>query len=59
VGKNPGQTPIFKMMIKDKATYKASWQPVLGWDFDQISLCHGDLVPNNGKKVLTDAIAWL
>jgi hypothetical protein len=59
VNERAGQTPIFKMMIKDKEAYKASWQPVLAWDFDQISLCHGDLVPNNGKKVLTDALAWL
>lgn len=59
VNQRAGQTPIFKMMIKDKAAYKASWQPVESWDFDQISLCHGDLVPQEGKKVLNDALAWI
>jgi Domain of unknown function (DUF4336) len=59
VNQKAGQTPVFKMMIKDKAAYKASWPTVLAWDFEQISLCHGDLVPQQGKKVLTDALAWL
>lgn len=59
VNRQAGQTPIFKMMIKDRTAYKASWEAIKAWDFEQISLCHGELVPQNGKKVLNDALAWL
>lgn len=54
----PCQTLIFKMVIKDKAAYRATLRALRGWDFDRIVLSHGQVVPSGGKAALERAIAW-
>jgi hypothetical protein len=54
----PCQTLIFKMVVKDKAAYRATLQTLRGWDFDRIVLSHGQMVPSGGKAALQRAISW-
>ncbi|MCA9538763.1 MAG: DUF4336 domain-containing protein [Myxococcales bacterium] len=47
---------LYRGSIKDRAAYDRSMQKVLGWDFDNISVCHGALVRGDGRRRFEAAI---
>lgn len=51
-----GISRFFMMLIKDRAAFIKSMQTVLNYDFQKIIMCHGEVINDNGKSVLTHAL---
>ena len=49
---SPGQSPIMKLLLKDKAAYVASMQGILAWEFDTIVLAHNTPILREGRAQL-------
>lgn len=47
---------LFRTTIRDETAFKDSLRRILGWNFDQIALCHGDVVRAKGRQLLKDAL---
>ncbi len=41
--------------IKDRPAFEGSLRRILGWDFDQIAMAHGEIVTAGGKALLKKA----
>jgi hypothetical protein len=52
-------TLLLKSMVKDKAALRASLDTVLGWDFERVVVCHGEVLERGGREALRDGFAWL
>ena len=48
---HPNQTPIFRSFIKDKEAHQKSIQEIIQWDFEIVSICHREIIRNNGKTM--------
>ncbi|HEX5749963.1 MAG TPA: DUF4336 domain-containing protein [Archangium sp.] len=51
-------TWLLKSMVKDKAALRAWKERVLGWDFERVVPCHGQVLEKGGKEALREAFAW-
>ncbi len=47
----------FNPSAQEKAQVRLSVKRILEWDFDKIILSHGELVPQDGKKVFQEAFS--
>jgi len=54
-----GVSRSMKMMVKDKAAFKASIARIEDWDVKRIILAHDQIVETDSKRALKDAFAWL
>ena len=52
-------TLLLKSMVKDRAALRASLDTVLGWDFERVVVCHGEVLERGGREALRDGFAWL
>ena len=52
-------TRVLRSTIKDRAMCKASIERILSWDFDRITLCHGEVVTSAGRDALRQAYGFL
>jgi hypothetical protein len=52
-------TLLLRSMVKDKAALRASLDTVLGWDFERVVVCHGEVLERGGREALRDGFAWL
>lgn len=55
----PRQSRLLRSVMRDKDAVRASRDIMLGWDFDALSLTHGDTLEAGGKDALASASAWL
>lgn len=53
------QTPLTRMLVRDRAAARRSLKAVFEWDFDRLIVAHGDIVEHGGKRRLADALAKL
>lgn len=50
---------LVRLMCRDRAAARRSLDRVLGWDFDRVSVTHGEVVGRGGKERLGEAFgAW-
>ncbi len=49
----------FTLWKGDDAKLKASIEAILAWDFDRITLAHGEVVESGGRQALERAYSWL
>ncbi|HYB12927.1 MAG TPA: DUF4336 domain-containing protein [Myxococcota bacterium] len=54
-----GPTRFVRFLIRDHQAARGSLQRILGWDFERITLAHGEVLEAGGKAALRDAYAWL
>lgn len=54
-----GPNRVVKLCIRDRSAVRRSVDRVLGWDFDRISVTHGDVLESGGQTALREAFAWL
>jgi hypothetical protein len=54
-----GATWFLKSMVKDKAALRAWRERMLGWDFERVVPCHGQVLEKGGKEAMRAAFAWL
>jgi hypothetical protein len=52
-------TRLFKSFIKDGDALRRSLDRVLGWDFDRVTVTHGDVLERGGRAALREAYAFL
>lgn len=54
-----GPSLIARLSLKDRAALRRSIEAVLAWDFERITVTHGDVVEKHGRAVLREAYAFL
>lgn len=54
-----GSTWFLKWMTKDKAALRAWRERVLGWDFERVVPCHGQVLERGGREAVREAFAWV
>lgn len=61
VGRGFKPTRLERLMLRTgkRAELKANMETVLGWDFERISMAHGNLIESGGKDALKRAFEWL
>jgi hypothetical protein len=53
-----GATWFLKSMVKDKVALRAWKERVLGWDFERVVPCHGQVLEKGGREAMREAFAW-
>lgn len=55
-----GPSHIFRYtMTKDAARVRASVDRILTWDFERVTVAHGDVLERGGREALRAGFAWL
>ncbi|MFA9470668.1 MAG: DUF4336 domain-containing protein [Deltaproteobacteria bacterium] len=55
----PGVSRSLRPFFRDRKRARRSIDEILGWDFDRIILCHGDIIDSGGRDALREAYSWL
>jgi len=50
---------LIKLMVRDRQALKASCERILQWDFDRITVTHGEVLESGGKEAFRRAVRWL
>lgn len=51
----PGVSRLLLSQVKDREAFSESIRQMLQWDFDRVIVGHGDIIPTDGKSVVTAA----
>jgi len=54
-----GPNAVVRLLIRDRAALRDSLDRVLAWDFDRVTLTHGEVLERGGREALRRAWAWL
>lgn len=54
-----GPTLFERLMIRNRAAARASFQRILSWNFDRVILAHGHVLERGGRDALRRGYAWL
>jgi hypothetical protein len=55
-----GPSRVFRYgVMKDRRAMRSSIDRILGWDFDRVTVAHGDILENGGHSALRTGFAWL
>ena len=55
-----GPSRIFRYAVmKDRRALRASLDKILAWDFDRVTVAHGDILETGGHKAIQRGFAWL
>jgi hypothetical protein len=55
-----GPSRIFRYTVmKDRRALRASLDKILAWDFDRVTVAHGDILEAGGHEALQRGFAWL
>jgi hypothetical protein len=50
---------IIKLMVRDRRAIRSSCDRILRWDFDRVTLTHGEILESGGKEAFRKAFRWL
>jgi len=54
-----GPTRFVRLVIRDHDAARKSLDRILGWDFERVTVTHGEVLEAGGKAALREAYAWL
>ena len=54
-----GPTRFVRLLIRDRAAARKSLERILAWDFERVTLTHGEVLEAGGRAALRSAYAWL
>ncbi|MDP6978111.1 MAG: DUF4336 domain-containing protein [Myxococcota bacterium] len=54
-----GPSRLGKSFMKDKAAMRKGIGRILEWDFDRVTVTHGEVLETNGHAMFKQAYAWL
>jgi len=54
-----GPSRLARLTMRDRKAMRASIDRILEWDFDRVSLTHGDVLESGGREALRGAYAFL
>lgn len=49
---------LWYIAVKDRVSFGISAKRILGWDFDRVVPCHGDVIETGGKDVFGKMVDW-
>ncbi len=58
VDKAPGQTLLFRALIRDRKAFLRSLEPLRGWDFDRVTMTHNDVAEHGGRAATGAVLGW-
>jgi hypothetical protein len=47
-----GVSRFEKLLLRDKPMIKATLESILEWDWQRLSMAHGEIIESNGKEAL-------
>ncbi len=50
---------VIKIMVRDRRALRSSCDRILRWDFDRVTLTHGEILESGGKEAFRNAFRWL
>ena len=54
-----GPSRLAKFFMKDKAAIRRGIERILQWDFDRVTVTHGEVLETGGHAMFRQAYAWL
>jgi hypothetical protein len=45
-----GPNAVARLTVRDRAAVRASLEHILGWDFDRVTVTHGDVLETGGQE---------
>lgn len=51
-------TLVERLMVKDRARFRADLERILEWPFERVIVSHGDVVETGGREALERGYAW-
>jgi hypothetical protein len=54
-----GPSRIERILIRDRAAARASFERILAWDFDRVVVGHGRVLESGGRRALRRSYDWL
>jgi hypothetical protein len=55
-----GPSRIFRFgVLKDARAMRASVDRILEWDFERVTVAHGEILESGGREALRASFAWL
>jgi hypothetical protein len=54
-----GPNGVVRMLIRDRAALRGSLDRVLAWDFERVTVTHGEVLEKGGREAFRRAWAWL
>lgn len=54
-----GPARLERWLTRDRAALRASVDRVLSWDFDRVTVAHGDILETGGKDRVRDGWSWV
>jgi hypothetical protein len=52
-------TRLVRFLIRDRPAARGSLERILAWDFERVTVTHGEILETGGKTALRSAYAWL
>jgi hypothetical protein len=54
-----GPTLMLRLFVRDRGAVRAALDRVLAWDFDRVTVTHGEVLESGGREALRRAWEWL
>lgn len=54
-----GPTRMVRLVLRDRAAVRRSLDRILAWDFERVTLTHGEVLERGGRQALREAYAFL
>jgi hypothetical protein len=54
-----GPNAVVRLLVRDRRALRASIDHLLGWDFERVTVTHGEVLESGGREALRRAWAWL
>lgn len=55
----PSATIVERLLVKDRAAFRASLDRILAWPFERLVMAHGAVLETGGRAALAEAYDWL
>jgi hypothetical protein len=50
---------LIKLMVRDRGALRSACDRILQWDFDRVTVTHGEVLESGGKEAFRNAFRWL
>lgn len=50
---------LMRSLVRDRAALRSSFDRILTWDFERVTVTHGVVLQRSGKRVLREAWSWV
>ena len=54
-----GTSRLVRSLVRDRQALRASYDRVLAWNFERVTVTHGVVLQRSGKRMLRGAWSWM